>query len=73
MALFPTIINPEKSAPKQVEILFMPARAVLQDFTGVPVVVDLAYVCDAMNNLGGDFKKINPLLRIAKCINFLIL
>nr|GEZ30706.1 aconitate hydratase 1 [Tanacetum cinerariifolium] len=37
------------------------------DFIGVPAVVDLACVCDAMNNLGGDTKKINPLLRIAKC------
>ena len=39
----------------------MPARVVLQDFTGVPCVVDLAAMRDAMVSLGGDPKKINPL------------
>jgi len=43
------------------EIAFMPARVVLQDFTGVPCVVDLAAMRDAMKKLGGDPKKINPL------------
>ncbi len=44
------------------EISFMPARVLLQDFTGVPAVVDLAAMRDAMRNLGGDPTKINPLL-----------
>ena len=44
------------------EISFMPARVLLQDFTGVPAVVDLAAMREAMRNLGGDPKKINPLL-----------
>src|SRR3984885_6760180 len=44
------------------EISFMPARVLLQDFTGVPAVVDLAAMREAMRRLGGDPKKINPLL-----------
>ncbi len=44
------------------EIAFMPARVLLQDFTGVPAVVDLAAMRDAMSRMGGDPKKINPLL-----------
>ena len=44
------------------EISFMPARVLLQDFTGVPAIVDLAAMRDAMRHLGGDPKKINPLL-----------
>jgi aconitate hydratase len=44
------------------EIAFMPARVLLQDFTGVPAVVDLAAMREAMRQLGGDPKKINPLL-----------
>ena len=44
------------------EISFMPARVLLQDFTGVPAVVDLAAMRDAMRALGGNPKKINPLL-----------
>ena len=43
------------------EIAFTPARVILQDFTGVPCVVDLAAMRDAMKQLGGDAKKINPL------------
>ncbi len=42
------------------EITFLPARILLQDFTGVPAVVDLAVMRDAMAELGGDPKKINP-------------
>ncbi|MFI4921035.1 MAG: aconitate hydratase AcnA, partial [Gammaproteobacteria bacterium] len=45
----------------QKEIAFTPARVILQDFTGVPAVVDLAAMRDAMQKLGGDPKKINPL------------
>jgi aconitate hydratase len=44
------------------EIAFMPARVVLQDFTGVPCVVDLAAMRDAVKKLGGDPKRINPLI-----------
>jgi len=43
------------------EIAFMPARVLLQDFTGVPAVVDLAAMRDAMQVMGGDPRKINPL------------
>ena len=42
------------------EVPFKPARVILQDFTGVPAVVDLAALRDAMNKLGGDVNKINP-------------
>jgi aconitate hydratase len=44
------------------EMAFMPARALLQDFTGVPAIVDLAAMRDAMRDLGGDPAKIDPLL-----------
>ncbi|HEY6060887.1 MAG TPA: aconitate hydratase AcnA [Gemmatimonadales bacterium] len=50
-----------KKAPDE-EIAFMPARVLLQDFTGVPAVVDLAAMRDAMAQMGGDPKKVNPLL-----------
>ncbi len=43
------------------EIAFTPARVLMQDFTGVPAVVDLAAMRDAMGRLGGDAEKINPL------------
>ncbi len=49
-----------KAAPDK-EIAFMPARVLLQDFTGVPCVVDLAVMRDAMVAMGGDPNKINPL------------
>lgn len=42
------------------EIAFAPSRVLMQDFTGVPAVVDLAAMREAMQNLGGDAKKINP-------------
>ncbi len=44
------------------EISFMPARVLLQDFTGVPAVVDLAAMRDAIVQMGGDPRKVNPLL-----------
>jgi aconitate hydratase len=47
-----------------VEVPFNPARVVLQDFTGVPCVVDLAAMRSAMKRLGGDPKKINPLVPV---------
>jgi aconitate hydratase len=49
-------------APKQVEVPFKPGRVVLQDFTGVPAIVDLAALRSAMVRMGGDPKKINPLV-----------
>ncbi|KAG4961093.1 hypothetical protein AAZX31_13G290900 [Glycine max] len=58
------IIDWENSSVKQVEIPFKPARVLLQDFTGVPAVVDLACMRDAMNKLGSDSNKINPLVPV---------
>jgi aconitate hydratase len=49
-------------APAQVEVPFKPARVVLQDFTGVPSLVDLAALRSAMARLGGDPKRIEPLI-----------
>ncbi len=46
------------------EIAFRPARVLMQDFTGVPAVVDLAAMRDAMQKLGGDVDKINPLVPV---------
>jgi aconitate hydratase len=46
------------------EIQYRPARVLMQDFTGVPCVVDLAAMRDAMNKLGGDAQKINPLVPV---------
>ncbi|MEX0612063.1 MAG: aconitate hydratase AcnA [Pirellulales bacterium] len=54
----------QAAAPAAVEIPFKPARVVLQDFTGVPCVVDLAAMRAAMQRLGGDPKKINPLVPV---------
>jgi aconitate hydratase len=51
----------DPSKRHQREIAFRPARVLLQDFTGVPAVVDLAAMRDAMAEMGGDPKKINPL------------
>ncbi|MEQ8208464.1 MAG: aconitate hydratase AcnA [Lacipirellulaceae bacterium] len=54
--------SPSSAASGEVEVPFKPARVVLQDFTGVPAVVDLAAMRSAMQRLGGDPKKINPLV-----------
>jgi aconitate hydratase len=59
--------NPKADPSK--EISFTPARTLLQDFTGVPCVVDLAAMRDAMSNLGGDPKKINPLAPVELVID----
>ena len=53
-----------KTKSSEREIAFRPARVLMQDFTGVPAVVDLAAMRDAMNLLGGDPKKINPLVPV---------
>ena len=57
-----------RTRPTQ-EITFRPARVLLQDFTGVPAVVDLAAMRDAMRRLGGDPKRINPLLPVELVID----
>jgi aconitate hydratase len=51
----------DRAHPAQKEISFMPARVLLQDFTGVPCVVDLAAMRDGIIALGGDPRKVNPL------------
>jgi aconitate hydratase len=48
--------------PGEAELPFMPARVILQDFTGVPCVVDLAAMRDAVASMGGDPSRINPLV-----------
>ena len=51
-------------APPSTELPYMPARVILQDFTGVPAVVDLAAMRGAVKRLGGDPRKINPLVPV---------
>jgi aconitate hydratase len=51
----------DPTADPSVEIQFTPARVLMQDFTGVPCVVDLATMREAVNDLGGDPTKVNPL------------
>jgi aconitate hydratase len=53
-----------KTKTSEREIAFRPARVLMQDFTGVPAVVDLAAMRDAMEHLGGNPKKINPLVPV---------
>jgi len=55
------LANWDPNAEPDTEIAYTPARVLMQDFTGVPAVVDLAAMRDAMRNLGGDPEKINPL------------
>jgi aconitate hydratase len=54
----------DAAAEPSVEIPFQPARVLMQDFTGVPAVVDLAAMRDAMADIGGDPEKINPLVDV---------
>jgi aconitate hydratase len=56
------LANWDKDAQPDTEIQFTPARVILQDLTGVPAVVDLAAMREAMRQLGGDPTKINPLI-----------
>lgn len=58
------IINSTKNTGASKEISFSPARVLMQDFTGVPAIVDLAAMRDAMQKNGGDAKKINPLIPV---------
>jgi aconitate hydratase len=55
------LANWQPKAEPDAEIAFYPARVILQDFTGVPAVVDFAAMRDAMARMGGDAKRINPL------------
>jgi aconitate hydratase len=55
------LVNWNPAATPDKEIAFTPARVLMQDFTGVPAIVDLAAMRDAMQKLGGDPEKINPL------------
>ncbi|MFF3180714.1 MULTISPECIES: aconitate hydratase AcnA [Rhodococcus] len=55
------IANWDPSADPSIEIQFTPARVIMQDFTGVPCVVDLATMREAVTTLGGDPNKVNPL------------
>ena len=54
----------DANAEPSVEIPFQPARVLMQDFTGVPAIVDLAAMRDAMEDLGGDPEAINPLVPV---------
>lgn len=58
------LANWNAAAPQKSEVPFKPARILLQDFTGVPAVVDLAALRTAMHRLGGDPKRINPLIPV---------
>ncbi len=58
------IIDSVKNPEKRIEIAFSPARVLMQDFTGVPAVVDLATMRDAVAKMGKDPKKINPLVPV---------
>ena len=55
------LVNWDPAAEPSTEIVFTPARVLLQDFTGVPAVVDLAAMRDAVRALGGDAGRVNPL------------
>jgi len=55
------IANWDPNAEPEIEIQFSPARVIMQDFTGVPCIVDLATMREAVASLGGDPTKVNPL------------
>ena len=57
-----TLASWRPGVPAEAEVPFMPSRVVLQDFTGVPAIVDLAVMRDAMADLGGDPARVNPLV-----------
>jgi len=58
------LVSSVQNASQRIEIAFSPARVLMQDFTGVPAVVDLATMRDAVAKLGQDPKKINPLVPV---------
>ena len=57
-----TLASWRPGQPAEAEVPFLPARVILQDFTGVPAIVDLAVMRDAMAELGGDPARVNPLV-----------
>jgi aconitate hydratase len=59
----------DPEAEPSTEIAYTPARVLMQDFTGVPAIVDLAAMRDAMDDLGGDPKRINPLVPVELVID----
>src|SRR5215218_1811558 len=59
----------DPAGPASIEIAFTPSRVLMQDFTGVPAIVDLAAMRDAMDALGGDPKLINPLVPVELVID----
>ena len=59
----------DPNAEPSTEIAYTPARVLMQDFTGVPAIVDLAAMRDAMEELGGDPKRINPLVPVELVID----
>lgn len=58
------LVESATNRPSEKEIAFRPARVLMQDFTGVPAIVDLATMRDVINKMGGDPKKINPLQQV---------
>lgn len=63
-ATISNIFDWQNTSKKMIEIPFKPARVILQDFTGVPCVVDLAAMRDAMRRIGGTPTQINPLIPV---------
>jgi aconitate hydratase len=63
------LANWDAAAPASIEIAFTPSRVLMQDFTGVPAIVDLAAMRDAMDELGGDPRLINPLVPVELVID----
>jgi aconitate hydratase len=63
------LVNWDPQAAPSQEIAFVPSRVLLQDFTGVPAIVDLAAMRDAMIALGGDARRINPLAPVELVID----
>src|SRR5258708_10341080 len=62
------LTQPSGKRPKDKEISFMPARVLMQDFTGVPAIVDLAAMRDAMEQIGGGPWGINPLVPVDRVV-----
>src|SRR4030095_439235 len=58
------LVGSAGAAPQEKEIAFRPARVLMQDFTGVPAVVDLATMRDVIRKMGGDPSRINPLQQV---------
>jgi aconitate hydratase len=58
------LANWQPNTPKQPEVPFLPARVIMQDLTGVPAIVDLAAMRSALDRLGGNPAKINPMLPV---------